>query len=45
MKLIKMCLMETYNEVRISKHLSDAYAIQIGRKGEMIYHYFFAKFL
>jgi hypothetical protein len=31
-ELIKMCLNETCNKVRIRKHLPDAYPIQIGLK-------------
>jgi hypothetical protein len=29
-RLIKMCLNETYNKVRIGKHLSDSCPIQYG---------------
>jgi hypothetical protein len=31
-RLIKMCLNETYNKVRIGKHLSDIFPIQNGLK-------------
>jgi hypothetical protein len=31
-RLIKMCLNETYIEVRIVKHLSDSFPIQNGLK-------------
>jgi hypothetical protein len=31
-RLIKMCLNETYSKVRIGKHLSDNFPIQIGLK-------------
>jgi hypothetical protein len=31
-RLIKMCLNETYSKVRIGKHLSDSFAIQNGLK-------------
>jgi hypothetical protein len=31
-RLIKMCLNETYSKVRISKHLSDSFPIQNGLK-------------
>jgi hypothetical protein len=31
-RLIKMCLNETYNNVRIGKHLSDNFPIQNGLK-------------
>jgi hypothetical protein len=33
-RLIKMCLNETYNKVRIGKHLSDYFPIQNGLKKE-----------
>jgi hypothetical protein len=31
-RLIKMCLIETYSKVRIGKHLSDSFPIQNGLK-------------
>jgi hypothetical protein len=31
-RLIKMCLNETYSEVRIGKHLSDTFSVQNGLK-------------
>jgi hypothetical protein len=31
-RLIKMCLKETYSKVRIGKHLSDSFPIQNGIK-------------
>jgi hypothetical protein len=31
-RLIKMCLTEAYNKVRIGKHLSDNFPIQNGLK-------------
>jgi hypothetical protein len=31
-RLIKMCLTETYDKVRISKHLSDSFVIRNGLK-------------
>jgi hypothetical protein len=31
-RLIKICLNETYNKVRVSKHLSDSFPIQNGLK-------------
>jgi hypothetical protein len=34
-RLIKMCLNETYSKVRIGKHLSDSFPIQNGLKQEM----------
>jgi hypothetical protein len=37
-RLIKMCLNETYGEVYIDKHLSDAFPIQNGMKQGMLYH-------
>jgi hypothetical protein len=33
-RLIKMCLIETYNKIRIGKHLSDNFLIQNGPKQE-----------
>jgi hypothetical protein len=35
-KLIKMCLNETYNKVRVGKHLSDKFPAQNGLKQEML---------
>jgi hypothetical protein len=32
LRLIKMCLNETYSKVRIGKHLSDSFPIQNGLK-------------
>jgi len=31
-RLIKMCLSETYNRVRVGKHLSDMFSIKNGWK-------------
>jgi hypothetical protein len=31
-RLIKMCLNETYSKVRLGKHLLDSFPIQIGVK-------------
>jgi len=31
-KLIKICLNETYNEVRIGSHISDVFPIHMGLK-------------
>jgi hypothetical protein len=31
-RLVKMCLIETYSGVHIGKHLSDNFAIQNGQK-------------
>jgi hypothetical protein len=36
--IIKMCLNETYNRVRIGKNLSDKFTVQNGLKQEMLYH-------
>jgi hypothetical protein len=37
MKLIKMCLNETFSKVRIGKHLSDSFPIQNGvRQGDAL---------
>jgi hypothetical protein len=36
LRLIKFCLNETYNKVRINKHLSDAYPIHNGVKGDAL---------
>jgi hypothetical protein len=38
-RLITMCLNETYSKVHIGKKLSDAFPIQIGLKEEMLYHH------
>jgi hypothetical protein len=35
-RLIKMCLNETYSKVRIGKHLSDSFSIQNGLKGDAL---------
>jgi hypothetical protein len=32
LSLVKICLYETYSEVRIDKHLSESFLIQNGRK-------------
>jgi hypothetical protein len=37
-RLIKMCLNETYNKIHIGRHLSDAFPIQNDLKQEMLYH-------
>jgi hypothetical protein len=44
-RLIKMCLNETHNKIRIGKHLSDSFPIQNGLKQEMLYHHCFSTFL
>jgi hypothetical protein len=38
-RLIKMCLNETYSEVHIGKQLSNIFPIQNGLKNDMIYHH------
>jgi hypothetical protein len=40
-RLIKMCLNETYDRVRVGKHLSDTFPIKNGLKKEMLYRHFF----
>jgi hypothetical protein len=40
-RLIKMCLNETYSKVRIGKLLSDKFPIQNGLKKKMIYRHCF----
>jgi hypothetical protein len=40
--IIKMCLNETYNRVRIGKNLSDKFTVQNGLKQEMLYHHCFS---
>jgi len=40
-RLIKMCLNETYSKVCIGKNLSDAFPIQNGLKQGDIYHHYF----
>jgi hypothetical protein len=44
-RLIKMCLNETYNKVHISKHLSDKFPVQNGLKQEMLYRHYFVTLL
>jgi len=36
-RLIKMCLNETYSRVQVGKHLSDLFPIRNGVKKEMFY--------
>ena len=36
-RLIKMCLNETYIKVRVGKNLSDMFPIRNGLKKEMLY--------
>jgi hypothetical protein len=40
-RLIKMCLNETYSKVRIGKHLSDSFPIENGLKQGDLYHHCF----
>jgi hypothetical protein len=40
-RLIKLCLNETYNDVRIGEHLSDNFPIQNVEIKEMLYHHCF----
>jgi hypothetical protein len=44
-RLIKMCLNETYSKVRIGKLLSDKFPIQNGLKQEMLYRHCFTIYL
>ena len=39
-RLIRMCLTETYSRVWVGKHLSDMFPIRNGWKHEMLYHHF-----
>jgi hypothetical protein len=39
-RLIIMCLSETYSEVRIGKHLSDSFPIQNGLKQPLLFNFF-----
>ena len=41
-RLIKMCLTETYSRVRVGKHLSDMFPIRNGLNKEMIYRHCFS---
>jgi hypothetical protein len=40
-RLVKMCLNETYSRVRVGKHLSDTFPIKNGLKKEMLYRHCF----
>jgi hypothetical protein len=44
-RLIKMCLNETYSKVGIGKHLSNSFLIQNGLKQGMLYHHCFSTLL
>jgi hypothetical protein len=41
-RLIKMCLNETYSRVHVGKHLSDIFPIKNGLNKEMIYSHCFS---
>jgi hypothetical protein len=41
-RLIKMCLHETYSRVRVGKHLSDTNLIRIDLKKKMFYRHCFS---
>jgi hypothetical protein len=41
-RLIKMCLNETYGIVHIGKHLSNNFPIQNGMNKEMLYRHSFS---
>jgi hypothetical protein len=41
-RLIKMCLNETYSKVRVVEHLSDTFPIQNDLKKEMLYRHSFS---
>jgi hypothetical protein len=43
-RLIKMCLNETYSKVRIGKYLSDSFPIRNGLE-EILYHHCFSTLL
>ena len=44
-RVIKMCLAETYSRVRVGKNLSDMFPIRNGLKQEMLYHHCFSTLL
>ena len=44
-RLIKMCLIETYSRVWVDKHLSDIFPIKNGLNIEMLYRQSFSNFL
>jgi hypothetical protein len=44
-RLIEMCLNETYSKVRIGKNLSDILVFRMGLEKEMTCHNFFSTFL
>jgi hypothetical protein len=44
-RLIKMCLNETYSKVRTGKYLSDMFPIQNGLKQGDVYHHCYSTLL
>jgi hypothetical protein len=44
-RLIKMCLSETYSKVRMGKHLSESFTIRIDLKQGMLCHHCFTTLL
>jgi hypothetical protein len=44
-RLIKLCLKETYSRIRIGKNLYDSFPIQSGLKEEDVYPHFFLSLL
>jgi hypothetical protein len=44
-RLIKMCLNETYSKVSTEKHLSDIFPTQNSLKQRDAYHHFFSTLL
>jgi hypothetical protein len=44
-RLMKMCLNETYNRILVGKHLSDMFPVRNGLKKEMLYHHCFSTLL
>jgi hypothetical protein len=44
-RLIKMCLNETYGKVHIGMHMSDSFLVQNGLNKEMLHHHCFSTLL
>ena len=44
-RLIKMCLTETYSRVRVGKNLSEMFPIRNGLNREMLYRHCFSTLL
>jgi hypothetical protein len=44
-RLIKMCLNETYSRVRIGKNLFESLPLRMALNKEMLYHHFFSTLL